>query len=506
MPNVDDALLEAVDHQCALSEQARRPRDSLAILRHALRLVEEGGGSESQSAIITQLAKATLRLRWSAVCAAANKHHEAFVAAQHALGHADDAWRELLRLAGGAEALEPGEEEEEHSAYSALRGLLAHPPPRLGRAAELAVLARQALASQLELFAAGLELNNENAEVTGEAVFAAETLGGSGDEPLFVPPLAPTAWAEDLRREAAMLTRHFLPGRPAERFLGPEACGVLRTSASVSDDSDAWHARSRPSFRALDAGPPQLPRASSLRMRSTAPPGDVFAYSLPERCVKPKRRGKRAVAKAASVPTLSSVSSLSEPPPYVDPFTDWKQTIVDRDKMSLTQLKVQTFEGQREVKEELKYQNSMFKHVELKALDALGEFRLVENRTLFSGYGMRTTEMTKRREEAWQRERRPPSKKELEQLEEEQKLFEHYGVSFSKGRTSPSMKDLRKLFHECNERSPMVKEQRRREAEERRADEQRRRQETELEDLRVQKEKLSAMQTERLALPSTLPL
>jgi len=277
---------------------------------------------------------------------------------------------------------------------------------------------------------------------------------------------------------AELFDRALAPGalrsRRADRMLRPASpsspsAGASVTSAATSPRSPGGAS----AFGAIGGGPLK---------------GDVFAYSLPASLGK-SRRSRRKVQKAASAASLAAPAEKV----YVDPFTEWRQSMVDVNKMSYAQLMGKTWEGQKKVRDELKYQNRMFKQVDLRSLDELSPERLFENRVVFSKFGVRAAEIGRQREEAWRQRHNPPSEKEMQRLKEEKYLFSYYGVGFSKGRSEPNLKDLRKLMHECHERSEIVQEQRAREAEERQRVDELQRQEAELERQRVQKEKLGGL-------------
>lgn len=552
-PTVDEELLRAVERLCSKSIAVKKVEEVIAILRRAYKITQhtEETIKSGQLQVTVPLAKAIVRLRLSAALAAAAQRGEALTQAREAVQHADKAWRQLLVRAGSPAQPDEGLGEEATdstppppSSYVALRGLLVDPPPMLGRAAVLAVETRCALAHHLEVIAASI-VHDDEGNVHNLARNLQEEVGGclgdltfgdmSSDSEPWPPPAEAEDEAVDLRREAMMLARHFLPGQTLEclglekiqqgpdvrveaKVAGPQ--GRSRSLPGLAPSSVAQQERSRSLPGLAPSTPPAaaasteecaawgdriagcMKNGSSARMLGPsqsapylhrghpAPPkGDILAHTMPERRSKPRRR--KHAPKAAQV--TSPTSASSEPPPYLDPFTDWKQNTVNRDKMSLTTLRVQTFEGQAQVKSHLKQHSRMFKAIELKELDQLHEHRLFENVTRYSGYGVRTVEMTAKRKEIKDRDLNPPSEKEKRRIKEEQDMFEHYGLSFSKGRSTPSMKDVRKLMHECQERSPIVKEQRRHEAEQQRIEEERLIQETLLEKQRVQREKLGGL-------------
>jgi len=280
-----------------------------------------------------------------------------------------------------------------------------------------------------------------------------------------------------------------LPGSPAS---GEVSTAPTEESYSEWASRIAGHMKNtRPVARLLKA--PEQAGAGTPHSNRVAPPGDILGYTMPERRRKPRRR--RGMAKSASAGGLpmSPSSTSSEPAPYVDPFTEWKQSTVDKEKMSLTELRVQTFEGQKQVKVQLKHNSSTFKSVDMAALEQLDEHRLFDNRTRYSGYGVLTSQRQATWKERKDRELNPPSEKELRRRKEEKELFDWYGLQFSKGRSTPSLKDVRKLMHECHERSPIVKEQRRVEGEERRRAEEQARGEAVAERQRIQREKLGGL-------------
>lgn len=332
------------------------------------------------------------------------------------------------------------------------------------------MLARHFLPGQT-LECLGLEKTQQGPDVRAEAKGPGRSRS--------LPGLAPSSVAQQERSRS-------LPG------LAPSTPPAV---AASTEDYAAWGDQIAGCMKNQKPGARMLGTATSLsepclhRGKPCAPKGDTLAYTMPERRSKPRRR--RQAPKPAQV--TSPTSASSEPPPYLDPFTDWKQNTVNRDKMSLTTLRVQTFEGQMQVKSHLKQQSRTFKAIELKGLEQLHEHRLFENVTRYSGYGVRTVEMTAKRKEIQDRELNPPSEKEKRRLKEEKDMFAHYGLSFAKGAATPSMKDVRKLMHECHERSPIVKEQRRHEDEQQRIEEERLKQETLLERQRVQREKLGGL-------------
>jgi len=262
----------------------------------------------------------------------------------------------------------------------------------------------------------------------------------------------PVDLKEMIEKGMGMLTK--LP--PHRRLFSPTSSPVMRGPCSEPQSE------------------PESPVGAAAK-HPKPPRGDIFAYTMPAKLSRPKKR--RPMPKATAVVDTRA----TEDSEYTDPFTDWKKTVVDKNKMNLTQLKMQTDEGRAQLANHLKQEAKIFKKVDLPALDALSGDRLYENRTYFSRSGMYATEVGRRKEEAWNQKYRPPSKRESFRLEEEKELFKYYNVSLKRGSTEPTLKDLRRLLHSSYESSEVVKEQRRREAQDHMREEERRRRSKELE-------------------------
>jgi len=169
--------------------------------------------------------------------------------------------------------------------------------------------------------------------------------------------------------------------------------------------------------------------------------GDIFAYTMLAPRSPNRRRVKKMAVSASALPAADAV------PEYIDPFTDWKKSVMDKNKMSLTQLRVQSFEGMSDLANEIKHRNIIFKKVDLKALDALGDDRLHDNRMLFSTSGMLATEIGRKHQaESKRRSASDDNGSSERKLQAQHELFEHYNVNPSKGSDSPTLKDFAKLL------------------------------------------------------------
>jgi len=181
-------------------------------------------------------------------------------------------------------------------------------------------------------------------------------------------------------------------------------------------------------------------------------PGDVFHMSLP----KPKQQRKKSMKSSSSAPNLSSSApAVAEDEVPSDPFKHWKATMMDVNKMSLTQLKLLDFDGIRDVQDDLIKENKRFQRL---WIPELSDDVLYEDRNLFCEFGQAVWKATQRRQEAVKSKAWVPSEASHKKKAQEKELFKYYGVKMSpKG---PDVKALTKLYKASKDNDPAELERR----------------------------------------------
>lgn len=148
-----------------------------------------------------------------------------------------------------------------------------------------------------------------------------------------------------------------------------------------------------------------------------------------------------------------------ESDPWIDPFQDWKNNVADQNHMTLTQRKLLTDEGIKELGQDLKVTGMHFKNLTLKEMDFE---HLYESRILYSQSGVAATERVRkmkdvlraRHNEELLHDHSDPlgilwiKKQKAEKIrktkENRAQIFSYYGVKLTS--SEPDLKSLTKLM------------------------------------------------------------
>jgi len=147
-----------------------------------------------------------------------------------------------------------------------------------------------------------------------------------------------------------------------------------------------------------------------------------------------------------------------------DAFGDWKASVSDVNKMTLTQIRMRDFDGLKHLHKEIKSEGAVFKQVWLKTLD---DDQLFDNRTLFCDHGVLATKKQERRMDVFKKKNWKPSESAIKQKEAKDALFTYYGLdpsAPSKEKKSKNIDNeffaLASMFRGQIERSPEEQERR----------------------------------------------
>jgi len=479
--NIDDTTASAIRGILRSVDSLTDRSLALQRLRRAATFHQKPAELDDGQAPATNLARSEAYLQLSEAMASLGREDDAIAEARHALHHVTVTWTNFLHSAAGdgadgagaatasaeargAQTSADASSERAQSASRAGPALLAQPPEWFERAICVGIEARRVLADRLEVVAEGDPLARATPS-RPSPFLAAEEVEKLRTEAEMLSMLFQSEGLADVRKlKAPALLRDPLPWapggipKPPNPYIPPSPFAPMPVQTTQSAAS--------------------LPRMVR---------GDIYRYSTSgqRRPRSRQRQRQRATSVVGRLP--------SDEGPRSNPFEDWRENVACKIEKSLAHIKIKTFEGQNEMYQDLRHKGALFKSLDLKALDALSEDRLYQNRMRYTGYGKLAYENGVKRKALRYQKLHPPTEDQLRASEEERLLFEKYNVKFSKGRTTPSVKDLRMLMHEYLESSPIMKAQRAREAEERRVEEEKRRAEAELERQKVQREKLGGL-------------
>lgn len=516
----DDAeyLLALVERDCAAALAKQRNgelRQAVAVLRRAYSMASGHPRTKAGEVHpVARLAVAGVRLQLCAVLSQLDRHEQALGEARAAKIDTEEIWRGMqdaqIEYEAGTAAGDPSRPP------APWRNLLRKPPPWLTKAIEVSVQARQCIALELEFLVQEAEhgkagtggelgdlsppktptpgssihegwprpqatLSEEAAQLHVEAAELASSLLSTDSEV--------RARAEQGMREAEArgLTRchttgrlHSDPGTSATSALVRQltllsapapSCGLVEASSRLSSGSASGRPKAAMWLDMLPAeltyakkAVPKLERSDShAEWVRAAPPGDLFNRSLPWVRAAPRTPGSRASRRSSSsgsrvVPPLQNSRAPLVAVEREDAFKDWKRAVMKVNQMTLRQRKMQSLDGMKDLKEDLKVETRR-NHVLIKELD---DEHLYENRLIYTSHSIM---IAQKAQQKWE-DRKTVAPKDLLRKEEEKELFEFYGVSLPDA--GPGTKHLRKLLKESIERSPQGRQQRVREEAERR--------------------------------------
>jgi len=499
-------------------------RHALSVLKRAYRLADAYGrrspSGDNPVAVCSEmtappsaspelparsLAVAALRLQMCAVLSRFRRHHEAINEARAAKHQADGLWKslmgasiELTAAVAAGDVARPAPE---------LRRLLLNPPKWLVRLAEVSIQCRQCLALELEF---GLPQTPPLPTGHVEPASAAPSVANSSSpqDALPVPPLTPEQEVSVLHHEAVMLAQRLLPthhlvreaaeraakhgelrrrgrstssSRPAEAGVGlqPSIHECLQEEGSLPQLLKHGRSRSlsvsalaevlgdgRDARLALD-GSMGLPRGGSpvhseLSMHETlfAARGDVFRNSVRSQSTGALIKHSPRTANRSMMSRPDSLHQASSCSGRLNPFKEWRARQTDLMNMSMTEIKGSTFEGIKDMQDEVKRENQLFKQIWLKECDP---DRLFENRTFHTPYGNMVKVKSERHFGAWKMDDHRIAEAALEQKRSSQReLCGYYGVAVPPD-ADPSFKAWGKVLRESQDRTAAGKQHKKRE-------------------------------------------
>jgi hypothetical protein len=504
----DELLFAMVEREAAIADAKARmgdPRRALSVLKRAHRLADAygrrnpsgGNPAAARSEMIAppsgvvpspmpelparSLAIAALRLQVCAVLSRFSRHHEAVSEARAAKHQTDQLWKTLtgasIELAVAVEAGDVNRPAPE------LRRLLLNPPKWLVRLVEVSIQCRQCLAVELEFTGYA-----EPASAAPSVVNSSATQEG-----LPVPPLTPEQEVAALHHEAVILAQRLLPRSHPVREAAERAAkhGELRRRARSASSIRPTEAGlgSQPSIHKSpqeESLMPQLLKRGRSRTLSVPAlsevmgdePGALLAVDgsmgLPRRVSPEHAHPMQESLFAARDDVVRSRSSTAEPMmsmadslhqvsgsnSRMNPFEEWRKKQTGLMQMSMTEIKCRTFEGIKDMQDEVKRENQIFKQVTLKECDP---DRLFENRNFHTQYGSMVKAKSERYFGAWKMDDQRIAEAALEQKRASQReLFGYYGVAAPRD-ADPSFKAWGKVLRKSQDRTSAGKEHNKRE-------------------------------------------
>lgn len=505
----DESLLAMVEQQADVANGKLRmgeARQAVTVLRRAYQVADahEHPGSPGYVPPVKRLALASIRLQLCAVLSKIDRHVQALAEARAAKLETDELWRSSF--AGLVEAEAAGQAGDFSRPPAPLRKLLVNPPKWLPRVVEVSIQARQCIALEIEYcLPVGKTLETAGAPAVDESV---------PPEGLPRPPPTPAQEVEEMHQEAVMLAQQLLPdGHPvrsgAERAClqgkdrktnpgGSPLSGAARRSLAASSSQSKQklpdfvnnslmdHSTTSTIFSALngemgflraDQSPASQDKSwdsihspISPHQKLFASRGDVLTTSLPRSRSSPTpvKAARRASVSRGSVsnssdPMNASLAKTDKSDKTADAFGDWKKSVSDVNKMSLSQIRMRDFDGIKHLHSDLKTTTAQFKQGWLKDLD---DDVLYDYRTLYCEHGVQATKKAEKRMETFKKQTWQPSDAALQKDQDKKDIFSYYGVEPASGKKSKSKHIdaeffcLADLFRGQIERSPEEQERR----------------------------------------------